>query len=476
MRYTKEGGTSYEHALDHGVEFFSKAGSLFAKRESFYDGEESALSLFQKVWIVDKPLAFKLLLWVRDCRGGAGNRSGFRECLRWVAERDPEWVSVNMKWIPEVGRWDDLRALFPTPLRNQASALWGGAILGNNLLAAKWADRSDLPILYYLKSRGVKDIGDFRRLLAKVRKDGIVEHKMCTRQWGEIEYPKVPSVAMARYTNAFSRHDEERFAKYKEALAKGETTVHASVLFPHDCVRTCLHGDAKIADAQFEALPNYMEEADERVIVIADTSGSMSCSVSGSVEAVHISQGMALYCSAKMPKDSPFYKKFIGFCSEGKFKDWNGMSFSQAVNSRSYSYYNRGKDGIFDGAVGSTRIDKALKLIVDTAKFFSLPDSYMPTTLLIVSDMQFHNGGCNSRGTEVEKALRLWTNAGYSIPKIVYWNTAGYAGAPTTSDHKGVALVSGFSPAILTSIFSGTDLSPKGVMLRALEKYEIEVP
>lgn len=470
MRYTKEGGTSYEHALDHGVEFFSKAGSLFTKRGSFYGDEESALSLFQKVWIVDKPLAFKLLLWVRDCRGGAGNRSGFRECLRWVAERDPEWVSVNMKWIPEVGRWDDLRALFPTPLRNQASALWGGAILGNNLLAAKWADRSDLPILYYLKSRGVKDIGDFRRLLAKVRKDGIVEHKMCTKQWGEIEYPKVPSVAMARYTNAFSRHDEERFAKYKEALAKGETTVHASVLFPHDCVRTCLYGDAKIAEAQFEALPNYMEGADERIIVIADTSGSMTMSVSGSVEAVHISQGMALYCSAKMPKDSPFYKKFIGFCSESEFKNWNGMSFAQAINNRR----------VFDGAVGATRIDTALNLILDTARFFNLPDTYMPTTLLIVSDMQFHASGYSVGGvrnfTEVEKSLKKWDEFGYNAPKIVYWNTAGYAGSPTTVDVKNVALVSGFSPAVLTSIFAGADLTPAGVMMRALEKYEIEVP
>jgi hypothetical protein len=377
-----------------------------------------------------------------------------------------------MEWIPEVGRWDDLRALFPTPLRNQAAAMWGDAILANNLLAAKWADRKDMPILYYLKSKGVRDIGDFRRLLARVRKDGIVEHKMCTKRWGEIEYPKVPSVAMSRYTNAFSRHDEERFAKYKEALAKGEATVHASVLFPHDCVRTCLYGDHEIAEAQFEALPNYMEGADERIIVISDTSGSMATRVSGSVEAVHISQGMALYCSAKMPKDSPFYKKFIGFCSESEFKDWNGMSFAEAVNSRR----------IFDHAVGATRIDTALWLILHTAKFFNLPDSFMPTTLLIVSDMQFHGGsgyfdsGVKSEGAEVEKMMRLWNDAGYSTPKIIYWNTAGYAGSPTTVDQSNTALVSGFSPAILTSIFSGTDLTPAGVMMRALEKYKIERP
>jgi hypothetical protein len=68
MKLTNEGALQYEHALDHAVEFFSKAGSLFEKRESFYGHEESALSLFQKVWIVDPIVSFKLLLWLRDCR------------------------------------------------------------------------------------------------------------------------------------------------------------------------------------------------------------------------------------------------------------------------------------------------------------------------------------------------------------------------------------------------------------------------
>ena len=85
MLKTHEGAQAYEHSLNHALELFSKGGSLFKKRGSFYSGDESALSLFQKSWIVDKELTFKLLLWLRDCRGGAGNRSGFRDCLHWLA-------------------------------------------------------------------------------------------------------------------------------------------------------------------------------------------------------------------------------------------------------------------------------------------------------------------------------------------------------------------------------------------------------
>jgi hypothetical protein len=233
-----------------------------------------------------------------------------------------------------------------------------------------------------------------------------------------------------------------------------------------------MNGDEAIANAQFEALPNYMSE-DSRAMVIADTSGSMSTPVSGSVKAVHISQGMALYCSSKLPKDNPFYKKFMSFSEEGTFKDWNKMKFSEAVGNRE----------IFDGAVGSTHIGRALNLILKTAKFWKLPDSSMPNMLLIVSDMQFHESeydyedrGKQSSMAEVERALDSWVQEGYLVPQIVYWNTAGNAGQPITAKHKNVALVSGFSPAILKSIFAAEDLTPRAVMMKTLEKYQINTP
>ena len=461
MKKTKENGTQYEFSLDHALEFFSKAGSLFAGRQSFYQDEESALSLFQKSWVVDKEITMKLLFWLRDCRGGAGNRSGFRECIAWLASDSPEWVEANVHLVPVHGRWDDLRALFGTPCESEAARLWASAILNKEVLAAKWADRKDKPLRHLLHMNEKF----FRKLLAAIRKDHIVEHKMCHNLWKEIEYDKVPSVAMARYTNAFTRHDGERFEKYKEALKQNKATIKADVLFPHDCVRTAFSGDKEIADAQFEALPDYIGNTDEKIIVIADTSFSMNVYVSGSVRAVDISQGLALYCSAKIPKDNPFHKKFLSFSNEGKFKDWNGMTFSQAVLDRE----------IFDGAVGATRIDRALDLILKTAKFFNLTQDQMPTMLLIVSDMQFHHG-VDGDGTEVEKALKKWIEAGYEIPKIVYWNTAGYAGSPATVKSRNVGLVSGFSPSILKSILAAEDFSPEGIMLRALEKYKVIVP
>ncbi|ODN29844.1 DUF2828 family protein [Fervidobacterium thailandense] len=463
MKKTWEGGNCYEFSLDHHLEFFSKAGSLFEGRWSFYGNEESALSLFQKMWALnsleDRLLSMKLLFWLRDCRGGAGNRSGFRSCAKWLAVNDARWMEANLELVPEHGRWDDLKVFFGTPLEEAAARLWARAIADGNVLAAKWAKREYKPLQ---RALGVNEAG-LRKLLSSLRKEHIVEHKMCQNLWHEIDYSKVPSVALGRYSRAFIRHDEERFNEYLNSVKRGEAKINTQALFPHDCVATVMNGHDELGDLQFENLPNYMPE-NYKVIVVADTSGSMSIPISGSIQAVHVSIGLALYCSAKIPEDNPFHKKFIAFESESEFKNWNGMKFSEAVKNKE----------IFDGACGGTRIDKALKLILDTALFYNLKQEQLPEVLLIVSDMQFHMG-VEGDGTEVEKVLREFEKKGYTPPKIVYWNTAGYAGSPATVNTPNTVLISGFSPAVLKYVFS-TDFSPRSVMLAAVEKYDVKPP
>lgn len=477
MRKTNEGAAMHENAINACVEMFSKAGSLYStpKKMSYYGNETTALALFEDAFREDAVTALKLLFWLRDCRGGAGNRSGSRDIIKYLANTQTKLMAINMHLIPVYGRWDDLKCLFTTPLRDPAGYMWADAIKGGDILAAKWADRKHKPIRQAL---GLKE-SEFRKMLASIRKDHIVEHKMCQKQWSDIEFKHVPSVAMARYTKAFDKHNHTGFQLYKDAIKRGETTVHAETLFPHDCIRTALHGDEDMAELQFDALPDYLEGTDEKLMVICDTSGSMQSSVGGSVNAIHVSQGMALYCSSRMPEDSPFYKRFIAFCSEGKFVDWRKHSFSSALRDRN----------VFDGAVGSTRIDLALKTILDIAVKKEIPQRLMPTTLLIVSDMQFSDGaasngyGWDSQGlsedkslTEIDKAMKKFEAAGYNKPKIVYWNTAGYEGQQETVNSENVGLVSGFSPSLCKAIFGGEDFTPYAIMQRAIEKYKVKIP
>jgi len=473
MYSTNEGANQFVHSLDNHVEFFSKAGSIFDNNKGFYDNKEDIISLFRNAWDDDKETTFKLICWLRDIRGGAGNRSGFRKCLKWIAKNEPEWIYLNIELIPLYGRWDDLRTLFGTKLESTAVSLWVKGLLSDDyVLPAKWAKRTDIPLYLRLKeANAVRNIGDFRRFLSGRRMNHIVETKMCDNDWEYIDYKTIPSVAMSRYTNAFKKHDEKGFDEFKEKLASGETTINASALFPHDCVRTATNGDSGIADAQFDALPNYLN-GDESIMVLCDSSGSMECNINekSSITAYDISTSLALYCSGKLNKDNPFYKKFISFESESQFTSWENKSFSDC-----YSGGNGWGRGIFDGACGATRIDKALDLLLNTGKMFRISDDNMPSMLLICSDMQFTNANKTSH-TEIERCMKKWDDAGFTRPKIVFWNLTPYHGSPAEVGTKNVGMVSGFSPSILKSILGCEDFSPESIMMKTLEKYEILIP
>ena len=66
---THNGANAFEHSENHALEFFSKAGSLYTKKQSYYGNESSALELFKNAWRSDNETAMKLLFWLRDCRG-----------------------------------------------------------------------------------------------------------------------------------------------------------------------------------------------------------------------------------------------------------------------------------------------------------------------------------------------------------------------------------------------------------------------
>ena len=470
MLRTHEGANTHENSLDHHVEFFSKAGSLYTNRKHFYGSAESALSLFQKCWIVDREKAMKLLFWLRDCRGGAGNRSGFRECATWLVEKDPAWVKANIPLFVEHGRWDDLKVLLNTSLEGDASMYWAKAIEDGNGLAAKWVSRKKdaLPIR---KALGLSP-RDFRKKVSALTK--VVETLMCQKHWNEINYSHVPSKAMSAYTNAFKKHDLPRFEDFKSAVEKGDAKINASTLFPHDCIRTHRNGDQQTARLQFENLPDYLEGTGQRVMVLADSSGSMTTQIAGDIRAIDVCAALALYCSDRLGKKNPFYRKFVQFCDEGKLTSWQDMDFTKAVGN--LSGWSGG--GIFNGACGSTRIDKALDMLLTMGQMFNVSNEQMPNVLLILSDMQFHDGVSGRSGDKpiVRACIDRWEEAGFQAPKIVYWNLDGYAGSPSTVDAENTGLVSGFSPAILKAVFSGDDFSPIAIMNRAIEKYDVKVP
>ena len=131
----------------------------------------------------------------------------------------------------------------------------------------------------------------------------------------------------------------------------------------------------------------------------------------------------------------------------------------------------------------STNLEATFELILKQATKNNLPQEQMPNKILILSDMQFNeatkgrtwrNEGENWNPTAQQMIEKMYTDAGYKIPQIVYWNIQSRnGGVPVAFDAQGTALVSGFSPAIMTSLLGGDIESPQQIMDKTIlsERY-----
>jgi len=86
------------------VDLFFKAGASRGRDISI-----EFLTAYQE----NPEYALRILLWLRDIRGGAGERKLFRDLLNYMVQYtgtifSEEEVKMVMNKTPEVGRWDDL--------------------------------------------------------------------------------------------------------------------------------------------------------------------------------------------------------------------------------------------------------------------------------------------------------------------------------------------------------------------------------
>jgi hypothetical protein len=328
--------------------------------------------------------------------------------------------------------------------------------VGAASLCAKWMPRKGkeaIALERYMKLTPKA----YRKML--VEKTKVVEQLMCSGNWGTVTYEHVPSLAMARYTKAFGKHDADRFTKYKT----GDTKVNASAVYPYDVLKTLVRGDKTMAVKQWDALPNYMESNNELVLPVCDVSGSMDSPAGGNanVTCMDVCVSLGLYISER--NEGRFKDAFITFSENPKLQYLNGK-----LNDR-YLQLARADWGM------STNLEAVFNLVLNQATKFNLPESEMPTTILIMSDMEF-NSATRARNSALDMIREKYELAGYEMPKLVFWNIQSRYGGniPVQVTDNGTALVSGFSPAILKSLLTGEDMSPVSVMNRTVHSARYE--
>lgn len=443
---TENDMVAFESSMDDCVDLFYKVGAMRGK---------NVVPLFQEAYKANPEVALRIMAWSRDARGGAGEREHFRNVLRYLdAKGKVNELKSLMNLVPEIGRWDDLWVVKQNV--TLALRMFREALNAGNGLCAKWMPRKG-PNAVLLRKYMALTPKQYRKLLVRLTK--VVETQMCAGEWSEINYNHVPSRAGTIYRKAFGRHDQERYAAWLNDLQKDNSTakVNASVLFPHEVYK---NDNVSLAEAQWKALPNYVGDAS--ILPLVDVSGSMYAAVAGSntVRAMDVSVALGVYLAEK---------------NQGKFKDLV-MTFSTDPEFIKMKGENvKGPGGKFaqveQGNWGmSTDLEAALRLILKTAVKGKVPQEEMPKTLLILSDMQFNQCVENPNATANKMLRKMYKDAGYEVPNVVFWNLRDAGNMPARADKKGVGLVSGFSPAIVKSVLTGKSFTPRDIMLETVMK------
>lgn len=465
---TENGAIAHKSTLIKVYDMFALGGAYRQR-----PGEDCIL-LFKNAFEEDQTLALKCLFYLRDIRGGQGERRFFRVCFNWLARVYPDVARRNLINVAEYGRYDDLYCVVGTPvekdmfelittqLKADIASLQESEYEGVSLLA-KWlkSENASSKETKYLanKTRVALKLTHkaYRQLLSALRKrSNVLERLMSNGEWNKIEYSKIPSRAGLIYRNAFAKRDAER---YKEFIESKEAKVNASALYPYDMVAKVTsklsnwywEKEEEMDELEREAInkfwankTDYMKGSNKKILGMIDTSGSMTSNSYGGVAPIDVAISIGMYAAEGLT--GPFANHFISFASRPQLIEIEGIDFVDKVR-RIYK----------QNLVDNTNLRAAFDLIRDIALQPGVDRGSLPDTLVVVSDMEIDRGSYwhsdFERATEMESIRAEWESLGLKMPNLVYWNVN--ARNNIVLDSKEATYVSGCSPVIFESILTG---------------------
>lgn len=465
---TENGEITHKHTNSKVLDMFAMCGSYRNR------SDEDCILAFQNAFSEDPNLAMKCLFYLRDVRGGQGERRFFRVVFKWLCINHPDIAKKNLCNISTYCRWDDLiYTAEGTPCEAAAFTLIKHQLAldvqcKTPSLLAKWlpsqnASNSETKRLGKKIARFLRcSDEEYRKMLSVLRERiKVIERLMSANRWSEIQFDKIPSRAGMIYRNAFARRDI--LAKKYEAFAKDASTkVNAKTLYPQEIAHKAFswgvgntdfnNPERLMLQKYWDNLPNYYGERQENGIAIVDTSGSM---LGAPMEAA-VSLGAYIADKAK----GPFANHFITFSAFPELVEFEGVDIVDKLNRCTRANWGM-----------NTNIQAVFDLLLKTAKSKGVKTEDMPTRLYIFSDMEFDRcttftptfsmwtnpkTSYNEIKTGLEKIKRQWASEGYKMPQVVFWNLdARQNNIPAIGED--FSYVSGFSPNMIECILGGKD-------------------
>ena len=429
---------------------------------------------FLRSYAEDPDLAMKILFYARDIRGGLGERAVFRTLLIWLAENERPSLVRNLPYIAEYGRWDDMLVLLNTSARREAEdvlrrqfqadmkALEAGqqiSLLGKWLPSVNAANVQTVQMAKQLaRAFGMND-ARYRKALSALRAEiRIIENNLRERDY-TFDYAKQPSKAMFKYRHAFIRNDRERYQEFMTQVKTGKAVLHTGTLMPYEIVTSAYsarEAERESLDVTWNALEDFTRS--ENALVVADGSGSMYAFADPQPAAV--AQSLAIYFAER--NHGAFHNHFITFSMTPRLVEIKGKDIVEKVRyCRSFN------------EIANTNLQAVFRLILRTAVKNHVSQSDLPSTLYIVSDMEFDCCARDASLSNFENAKAMYGRYGYKLPRVVFWNVRSRnQQQPVTMNEQGVALVSGCTARIFSQVMSG-EMDPYANMMSVIggERY-----
>ncbi|KAF9053711.1 hypothetical protein BDZ89DRAFT_938738 [Hymenopellis radicata] len=315
-----------------------------------------------------------------------------------------------------------------------------------------------------------------RWVMAPLRKAlELPEPLMTSDQWTKIKYGRVASVCMKKNNEHFFKHDPDGFQKYMVDVESGKKTISGATLMPNEILaevvkhnmtthaeggkypqlaefkRKVADNKLRVAEAQWLTLLGNIKDAGklENSIAVCDVSGSMGGL--GSAAEQPIMPALALSLILAHVAQPPFNNGFISFSATPQFIAIDPKkSLYDTVCAMVRSSWGMNTDfrAVF------------LNLLLPLAKKHNVKQEDMVKRLFVFSDMQFDTASSPSGRNKADwsttyDAIEVaYKEAGYEVPQIVFWDLAAYGTTEVTAERKGVAMMNGFSPALL-KVFMG---------------------
>lgn len=379
-----------------------------------------SVDLFNRAYKEDKKLALKLLMYIRDARGGLGKRECFKRMYSELANIDSEVARVLIPYIKVIGRYDDLLTCLKTPIEKdiikyikaELDEDENRLLKGERVsLLSKWmpsinaSSKEKRNQAMYLARRLNLGHKEYRQKLSRLRKNENVERKITNKEY-DFDYSLVGVKALKKYRKAFVRNDKDRYKEYtrnnsKERYIKELYQVIKGIYGSWGEVKRLSRSEKQRIENEWnESSKNRKQVA---TMVVRDGSGSLHCNNNAGML---IANSLTLYYSEVL-KDK-FHNKFISFSSD--------IKLNELTKEGVYNKLRELKD--YDDN-DNLNISDVYKVILDEYKR-GVSKEEIIERILIISDIDYEL--CVEESRDYQYIKKCFDQIHMKVPRVIFWN------------------------------------------------------